>query len=39
VIVQEGDVERRVDVRVGIADDDRIEIIEGLVEGQLVVGP
>lgn len=39
VIVQEGDVERHVDVRVGIAEDDRIEIIEGLVEGQVVVGP
>jgi RND family efflux transporter MFP subunit len=39
VIVQEGDVERRVDVNVGIVDDDRIEITEGLAEGQVVVAP
>ena len=39
VIAREGDVERRVDVRVGIVDEDRIEIIDGLAEGQVVVGP
>ncbi len=39
VIVREGDVERRVDVKVGIVDDDRIEIVEGLAEGQVVVSP
>jgi multidrug efflux pump subunit AcrA (membrane-fusion protein) len=39
VIVQDGDVERRVDVRVGIVDDDRIEITDGLAEGQVVVAP
>ena len=39
VIVQDGDVERRVDVKVGIVDDDRIEITEGLVEGQVAVAP
>lgn len=39
VIVQDGDVERRVDVKVGIVDDDRIEITEGLTEGQRVVAP
>jgi len=39
VIIQDGEVERRVDVKVGIVDDDRIEIIEGLTEGQVVVAP
>jgi RND family efflux transporter MFP subunit len=39
VIVRDGQTERRVDVKVGITDDDRIEIIEGLVEGQVVVAP
>ena len=39
VIVRDGDVERRVDVGVGIVDQDRIEITEGLTEGQVVVAP
>jgi RND family efflux transporter MFP subunit len=39
VIVQDGDGERRVDVKVGIVDDDRIEVTEGLTEGQVVVAP
>ena len=39
VIVQDGKAERRVDVKVGIIDDDRIEIAEGLAEGQVVVAP
>jgi len=38
-IVRDGNVERRVDVKVGIVDDDRIEIAEGLTEGQVVVVP
>lgn len=39
VIVRDGDLERRVDVKVGILDEDRIEIIDGLTEGQVVVAP
>ena len=39
VIVKEDNAERRVDVGVGIIDDDRIEITEGLNEGQVVVAP
>jgi RND family efflux transporter MFP subunit len=39
VIVKDGDVERRVDIKVGIVEEDRIEITEGLTEGQIVVGP
>ena len=39
VILRDGEVERRVDVKVGIVDEDRIEITEGLTEGQVVVAP
>ena len=38
VVVQDGDVQRRVDVKIGIQTPDRIEIEEGLEEGQVVVG-
>ena len=38
VVVQDEDVQRRVDVKVGIQTPDRIEIEEGLEEGQIVVG-
>ena len=39
VVVQEEDGQRRVDVKIGIASDDRIEILEGLEEGQVVIAP
>lgn len=39
VIVQDGDVQRRVDVRLGLRSQERVEIMEGLSEGQIVVGP
>ena len=38
VIVQEEDRQRRVDVTVGIESDDRVEILTGLEEGQIVIG-
>ena len=38
VVVQDGDVQRRVDVKVGIQTPDRVEIEEGLEKGQVVVG-
>jgi len=38
VIVQDADRQRRVDVTIGIKSDDRVEILEGLEEGQIVVG-
>ena len=38
VVVQDGDVQRRVDVTIGIQSTDRVEIKEGLEEGQIVVG-
>jgi len=38
VIIQDGDVQRRVDVRLGLKSQDRVEILEGLSEGQVVLG-
>lgn len=38
VVVQDGEVQRRVDVKVGIQTNERVEIEEGLEEGQVVVG-
>jgi multidrug efflux pump subunit AcrA (membrane-fusion protein) len=38
-VVQDGDVQRRVDVKVGIQAEERVEIEEGLQAGQTVVGP
>lgn len=39
VVVQEDGAQRRVDVRVGIRAEDRLEILEGLQEGQTVLAP
>lgn len=39
VVIQDGDGQRRVDVKVGIQSEDRIEIEEGLTEGQVAVAP
>jgi HlyD family secretion protein len=39
VVVQEEDYQQRVDVKLGIEGEDRIEILEGLEEGQIVVSP
>lgn len=39
VVVKDGDALLHVDVTLGIQGDDRIEIEEGLLEGQIVVGP
>jgi RND family efflux transporter MFP subunit len=38
-VVQDGNVQRRVDVKVGIQNEDQVEILEGLTEGQVVVSP
>lgn len=38
-VVQDGDVQRRVDVKIGIQAEERVEIMEGLQEGQTIVGP
>lgn len=39
VVLQEGVGQRRVDVTLGIESEDRIEIVDGLEEGQVVIGP
>ncbi len=39
VVVQEGTGQRRVDVVLGIESEDRVEIVDGLEEGQVVIGP
>jgi HlyD family secretion protein len=39
VFIDENGVQRRVDVRLGLRSDERVEILEGLREGQVVIGP
>jgi RND family efflux transporter MFP subunit len=39
VLVMEGEGQRRVPVKLGIKAEDRVEIVSGLEEGQVVVGP
>lgn len=39
VVVQEGAGQRRVDVTLGIESEERVEIMAGLEEGQVVIGP
>ncbi len=39
VLVRSGQTERRVTVRIGIETEDRYEIVEGIKEGDVVVGP
>ncbi len=38
VVVQDGDLQRRVDVRIGLESEDRVELLEGAELGQVVVG-
>ena len=39
IVVQDGEVQRRVDVKLGVVGDERVEILEGLTQGQIVIGP
>jgi multidrug efflux pump subunit AcrA (membrane-fusion protein) len=39
VVIQEGSAQRRIDVRVGIRSDGRVEILDGLEEDQVVIAP
>jgi len=39
VVIQDGEYQARVDVKIGIESEDRVEILEGLEEGQIVIGP
>lgn len=38
VVVQDGETQQRVDVTLGIEGDGRVEIVDGLTEGQIVAG-
>jgi RND family efflux transporter MFP subunit len=38
VVIQDGDAQRRQDVKLGIKNEDQVEILEGLEEGQIIVG-
>jgi hypothetical protein len=38
VVVQENNGQRRVDIKVGVEGEDRIEVESGLTEGQIIVG-
>jgi multidrug efflux pump subunit AcrA (membrane-fusion protein) len=38
VVIQDGASQRRVDVKLGIKGEDRVEVLEGVQEGQIVVG-
>lgn len=39
VVVQDGNIQRRVDVKLGLQGDERVEILEGLNEGQVILRP
>lgn len=39
VLVQNGEVQQRVNIQIGLRSHDRVEILSGLTEGQVVVGP
>jgi len=39
VVIQNGETQQRVDVKVGVESQDRVEIEAGLNEGQIVIGP
>jgi len=39
VVIQNDSVQQRVDVKLGLEGDDRVEILEGLEENQTVIGP
>ncbi len=38
VVIQEGDAQRRSDIRIGLESEERVEILEGVEEGQVAVG-
>ena len=39
VVVQEGESQKRLDVKIGLQNENQIEIVSGVTEGQLVIGP
>ena len=39
VVVQEGESQKRLDIKIGLQNENQVEIVSGVSEGQLVVGP
>ena len=39
VLVTDGDGQRRVPIKIGIRTEDRVELVDGVTEGQEVIGP
>lgn len=39
VVIQDGDAQRRADITVGLVGEDRVELLAGVAEGDVVVGP
>jgi HlyD family secretion protein len=39
VLIQDGEIQRRVDVQLGLKSQERVEVLNGLNEGQLVISP
>ena len=39
VVVQDGETQRRLDIKIGLQNENQIEILSGVSEGQSVVGP
>jgi hypothetical protein len=39
VVVQDGDAQRRIALTTGVSTEERIEIVDGVAEGQIVIGP
>jgi multidrug efflux pump subunit AcrA (membrane-fusion protein) len=39
VVIQEGESQKRIDIKVGLQNENQVEIVSGVSEGQLVVGP
>ncbi|MCB8937335.1 MAG: efflux RND transporter periplasmic adaptor subunit [Ardenticatenaceae bacterium] len=39
VVVQEGQTQKRIDIKIGLQNENQVEIISGVSEGQVVVGP
>jgi multidrug efflux pump subunit AcrA (membrane-fusion protein) len=39
VLVKNGNLQQRVDVKLGIQNDTQVEILDGLTEGQVVIAP
>ena len=39
VVVQDGEIQKRVDIKIGLQNENQVEILSGLTVGELVVGP